>query len=265
MTVDPKERYYINSILRGCAILQRLAEAPEPQKIGDLARRMGLDRSTVYRIALSLEKCRMIEKDEPSRGYHLGPAAYEIGSAFLHRTDLHSVSRPIMLELSQRVGETVHLAVLNGHQAIYLDKIDRPGGLGMISQIGSPVILHCTGVGKVLLAFQAPSIREELLDSIEYTRFTENTITTKAALEAELEEIATRGYGLDRVEHEDQVACVAVPVFNHAAEPVAALSVSGSSKRMLNPGEQPAIIREILAAGRKISIKLGHIPSMKEQ
>lgn len=258
MVADRKNRYHINSILRAASILRCLAESGEAVKTTSLARRLGLDRSTVYRILLTLEEARLVERDEATGVYSVGLGAFEVGSAYLRRTDLHGVARPLMVELSQKVGETVHLAVPSGNQAIYLDKIDRSGGLGMISRVGAPVALHCTGCGKVILAFQPDDIRENLLTSLELSRFTPNTITTKAGLRTELEETIRRGYALDRVEHEDRVACVAVPIFNHAGELLAAISVSGASSRILDPEEQGLILREVVRAGRRISGKLGY-------
>jgi len=260
---DSKERYHINSILRACTVLRRLAQPDQPRRIADLAREMGVDRSTVYRIFLSLEECGFAQKDSKTGEYSLGVGVFEVGSAYLRSLNFPTVARQEMIDLSIRVHETVHLAALSGDQAVYLDKIDSPGGLGLISKVGSRVLLHCTGVGKVLLAYQPPARREILLKTIEYIRFTENTITSAAELQAELEAISGRGYGFDRVEHEDDIACVAGPIFDHHGEILAALSVSGAAHRINYPENQPILIQEVLRTTGRISEKMGYLAARK--
>ncbi|MCP4713052.1 MAG: IclR family transcriptional regulator, partial [Planctomycetes bacterium] len=178
---------------------------------------------------------------------------------YLRTTNLHSAARPIMLDLAARVHQTVHLAVQSGDHAIYLDKIDSPGGLGMISKVGSQIQLHCTGVGKVILAYQPLEQRDRLLNSLELTKYTENTVTDAQSLNARLQEILELGYAFDRVEHEEDVACIAAPIFGYNGEFLAAISISGSSHRILDPKSQSELIEEALKASRSISEKMGYI------
>jgi predicted transcriptional regulator len=108
-----RERYLINSILRACGILKRLSGDRGAFKPSELAGLLHLDRSTAYRILLSLEKCGMVERNDKTGEYSLGLGAFEIGSAYLRRVDLVEVAKPIMADLAQRIQETVHLAVLS--------------------------------------------------------------------------------------------------------------------------------------------------------
>lgn len=262
MSVNP-DRYHINSILRACKIMRRLANQGEPCRISRLAVDLELDRSAVYRILLTLEKCNFVRKDIKTGEYSLGIGAFEIGSAYLRSIDFHTIAREEMIDLSNRVNETVHLATLSGEEAVYLDKIESPDGrgLGMICKAGTRIMLHCSGVGKVLLAFQTPERKRELMNAISYTRFTANTLDTPEKLEAELARIVGRGYGFDSNEHEEHIACVAGPVFDHTGEILAAVSISGAAPKIQDPEIQPMLIREVLATTRRISQKMGYAPN----
>src|SRR4030043_2389419 len=109
-----KDRYLINSIIRASNVLRCLSEEKTHFKISEIAHQLQLDRSTTYRILLSLEKCGFVEKDGKTGEYTLGTAAFEIGNAFLRQMDFVKISKPIMADLALKVQETVHLAVLGG-------------------------------------------------------------------------------------------------------------------------------------------------------
>src|SRR5512136_1812917 len=126
MTGHAQDRYVINSILRASRILKCFLGEKTHYKISELARQLGLDRSTTYRLLLSLEKCGLVEKHEKTGEYSLGMAAFEIGNTYLKQMDFIQASKPIMVELAARVQETVHLAVLSGMEIVYVDKVDSP-------------------------------------------------------------------------------------------------------------------------------------------
>ena len=136
MVSDSKDRYLINSILRASNILRCLSGEKTHLKISELARQLGLDRSTTYRILLSLEKCRLVEKDKKTGEYSLGLAAFEIGNTYLRQMDFIKISKPIMTELALKIQETVHLAVLSDTEIVYVDKVDSPRTVGVMSKIG---------------------------------------------------------------------------------------------------------------------------------
>ena len=127
---NPKEKYLINSILRACNILKCFSGDKTHFRISDLARQLHLDRSTTYRILLSLEKCGLVEKDRKTGEYSLGIAAFEIGNTYLRKTNLIQISKPIMVDLALKVQETVHLAVLSDTEIVYIDKVDSPRASG---------------------------------------------------------------------------------------------------------------------------------------
>ncbi len=263
MKAPPKDRYRINSILRACKILRSFSGENTHFKISDLARQLRLDRSTTYRILLSLEQAGFVQKDEAGT-YSLGLAAFEIGNAYLMQTDLIQVSKPIMTDLASRAQETVHLAVLSDIEIVYVDKVDSPRALGVMSKIGQRGPLHCTALGKTLLAFQPEEEQSRIVQKIRMTPFTSRTITSKQKLIRELKTVKQQGYALDRREIEEDVECIGAPILNHLGNVVAALSVSGPQRKIGTPREKQ-FIQDVVRAAASISGKMGYLNDPKEK
>lgn len=252
-----KDQYLINSILRASRILKTFSTEKRQLKISELARQLGLDRSTTYRILLSLEEAGLVEKDVSTGAYALGLGAFELGNAYLRQTDLIQVARPIMAELAQKVQETVHLAVLSDTEIVYLDKVDSPRTLGVMSKIGQRSPVYCTALGKALLAFRSEEELSRILRKVKLVRMTPRTITSKQKLLDELRQVRKRGYAFDCREIEDDVECIAAPIRNHEAEVIAALSISGPQRKIGTP-QEGEFIRQVVEAGALISSKMGY-------
>ena len=252
-----KERYLINSILRASNILKCFSGDKTHFKITELARQLGLDRSTTYRILLSLEKAGFVERDEKAGTYSLGLGAFEIGNAYLRQKDLIQVSKPVMADLAQKVQETVHLAVLSETEIVYVDKCDSPRSLGVMSKIGQRGPLHCTSLGKTLLAFQPEEEQLRIIQKIKMTAFTSRTITTKQGLVEELKIVKRQGYALDRREIEEDVECIGAPILDHLKNVIAALSISGPQRKIGTPKEKQ-VIQDVVSAAALISSKMGY-------
>jgi DNA-binding IclR family transcriptional regulator len=258
MASNPSERYSINSIIRASHILKCLSGAKTHFKISELARHLSLDRSTTYRILLSLERTGFVEKDEKAGTYSLGLAAFEIGNAYLRQTDLIQVSKPIMADLAQTVQETVHLAVLSDTEIVYVDKVDSPRSLGVMSKIGQRGPVYCTALGKTLLAFQPEDEQSRIIHKIRLTPLTPRTITSKQRLVEELKAIRKQGYSLDHREIEEEVECIGAPIRDHLGNVIAALSISGPQRKIETPQEKH-FISEVVKAAVLISSRLGYV------
>lgn len=262
MNARPQDRYVINSILRAYNVLKCFSGGKTHFKISDLARQLHLDRSTTYRILLSLEKCGLVEKERKTGEFSLGIAAFEIGNTYLRKTDLIRVSKPIMMDLALKVQETVHLAVLSGTEIVYVDKVDSPRAVGMMSKIGQRAPVHCTALGKVLLAFQTEDELSRIIGEIRLKSFTRNTITSKSKLMEELREVGKQGYALDRREHEEGIECIGAPIRDHLGDIIAALSISGPQQKLNTPLEK-RFVKEVKNAASLISSKLGYLESVR--
>ena len=258
MASHPKERYLINSILRASSILKCFSGAKTHFKISELARHLGLDRSTTYRILLSLEQEGLVEKDEKTGTYSLGLAAFEIGNAYLRQMDLIKVSKPMMDDLALKAQETVHLAVLSDTEIVYVDKVDSPRTLGVMSKIGQRGPVYCTALGKTLLAFQPEDEQSKIIQKIRLIPLTPRTITSKQKLVEELGRIRKQGYALDRREIEEEVECIGAPIRNHLGNVIAALSISGPQRKIGTPQEKQ-FIRDVVKAAALVSSKLGYV------
>lgn len=264
MIAQPKDRYLINSILRACKILKSFSGDKAHFKISDLAHQLRLDRSTTYRILLSLERAGFVEKNEEAGTYSLGLAAFEIGNAYLMQTDLIQVSKPVMADLASKVQETVHLAVLSDIEIVYVDKVDSPRTLGVISKLGQRGPLHCTSLGKTLLAFQSEDEQARIIQKIRMNPFTSRTITSKQKLIEELRIVKKQGYALDRREIEEDVECIGAPILDHLGSVIAALSISGPQKKIGTPKEKE-FIHNVVKAAALISSKMGYVKDTQEK
>jgi DNA-binding IclR family transcriptional regulator len=169
-----------------------------------------------------------------------------------------------MTDLASKAQETVHLAVLSDIEIVYVDKVDSPRALGVMSKIGQRGPLHCTALGKTLLALQPEDEQSRIIQEIRMTRFTSRTITSKQKLIQELRTVKEQGYALDRREIEEDVECIGAPILNHLGNVVAALSVSGPQKKIGTPREKQ-FIRDVVRAAASISGKMGYLKEPKKK
>lgn len=175
------------------------------------------------------------------------------------KVGLAPLARPLMESLATEVGEAVHLAVLDPdpgavHNVVVVDRVDSPHVLGVTPQVGFGSSAHCSGVGKVLLAWSPPEVVERLLRTRGLRRFTPNTIVDEGTLLAELARIRERGYAIDNEEMEVGLYCVAAPVRDARGHLVAALSISGPTARLSNRRENLA--RAVMRAAGELSARL---------
>ena len=245
----------VSAATRALAVLERLSRQ---RSIGleDLSREVKLAKPTVYRFLLTLQGlgyARRVEGDQ----WAITLKLFNVGSRALDHLDLHSVALPIAEELSEDLGETVHMGVLEGDSAVYILKIESRYTIRMFSRVGRRIPLYCTAIGKTLLAFLPVKDRESALKGVRLLAFTKKTITTRAALQAELERVREQGYALDDEENEDGIHCIGAPIFDHTGAVVATLSVSWPGFRYLK-SEEAAKVDKIKAAAARISTLLGH-------
>jgi DNA-binding IclR family transcriptional regulator len=253
-----KDRYLINSIIRASNILRCLSGEKTHFKISEIAHQLQLDRSTTYRILLSLEKCGFVEKDKKTGEYSLGVATFETGNTYLRRMDFIQISKPIMADLALEVQETVHLAVLSDTEIVYVDKVDSPRTLGVMSKIGQRAPVYCTALGKVLLAHQPNDELSRIVQQIKLKLFTRNTISSKRKLVEELRKIRKQGYSLDQKEYEQDVECIGAPIRNHLGNTIAAISISGPQRKINTPQEKQ-FIGHVVKAAASVSSKMGYM------
>ncbi|MCP2330716.1 IclR family transcriptional regulator [Actinoalloteichus caeruleus] len=211
------------SLARALSILIDLGE--REQSLDDLAERLGVHKTTVLRLLRTLESERFVFRDDAHR-YHLGSRLFALSSLALEQREVRNIASPHLAELNQRTGQTVHLAVYEAGEVIYVDKYDSRHPVRMYSRIGLRAPLNCAAVSKVLLADMPPAKRRGVVDGIDFVRFTDQTITDAPTLLAELDRVADQGYAVDQAEHESFINCVGAPVRDASGRVAAAVSVS---------------------------------------
>ncbi|PRY37747.1 IclR family transcriptional regulator [Geodermatophilus tzadiensis] len=217
----------VQSLERAFVLLELMADAGGEVAISRLAADSGLPVSTIHRLVRTLVG-RGYVRQMPSRRYVLGPRLIHLGECS-SRT-LATWAQPHLTRLVDAIGETANLAMLDGDRVVYAAQVPSRHSMRMFTEVGRRVHLHCTGVGKVLLAQLAPEQARRLLDSAGMPLRTERTVTDPDRLLAELPGIAEQGYAVDDGEQEAGVRCVAVPVPGGWA--AGAISVSGPAGRL---------------------------------
>lgn len=248
------------TVSRAFKILEILSFTPW-QGVSELARSLSCQKSTVFRLLNTLKNEGFVIQDTETEKYSLSLKLFSLGANTVNNLDVIQAARPVITRLSQASTETIHLCTVDNDQIVYLQKIESLHSLqvNMMSRIGQSTPFYCTGVGKVLLAYQPEEKIQGYLHNTVFTCYTDHTITEKDALLAELEAIREKGYACDNEEHELGVRCVAAPIFNQAGTIIAALSVSGPTVRICD--EKMAEIRElVLLAARDISTQMGYFP-----
>ncbi|MFP4067382.1 MAG: IclR family transcriptional regulator [Spirochaetaceae bacterium] len=197
----------------------------------DLARQLDLNRSTVHRMLHTLQLLGYVAR-HPDGYYRLTFRLFEIGNSVLHTYNLVDTARRSLLQLSHDTGFTVNHAVLYEDETLYIDKATPPSYLQLDRSIGESEPLHCTSLGKTLMAHQPARERERLLRSIELPAFTPYTITDREELARELERVRDLGYAVDDQELALELRCVAAPVLRPDGSLVSAVSVSAPTDKL---------------------------------
>jgi IclR family KDG regulon transcriptional repressor len=214
---------------RALQILDFVGE--KPRRIGEIAEFLDVHHSTALRFLHTLRKHGFVH-ELPDHRYRLGATMFRLGFQALDGIELRSVARPYMERLSATTGETVHLGSLEDGDVVYIDKVESDHRVRMVSRIGAIATIHCTGVSKGILAFLPEAERRQLLEVHELTRFTDRTLTTVDALEADLTLSRERGYAVDNEENEPGIHCVSAPIFSGEGEVVGAMSVTAPVNRI---------------------------------
>lgn len=249
----------VQSVRRALSVLEAVAIATQDRDdtgIVSISRRCALPVSTTHRLLATLIDAGFATQDPDSGQYRVGLHAFEVGNAFLDHTDLRPVARPYLRDLAELTGETVNLAIRDGHDAVYIDQMESVQILKMFARPGARAPLACTGVGKVLLSGLTPVAAERILTDQPLPHRTPRSVTEPAEMMRMLAAIRIDGHALDDEEVELGVRCVAAPIVDHRGDVRAAISVSGPTLR-ISDGRIPELIRQVRGTAAAISAALG--------
>jgi DNA-binding IclR family transcriptional regulator len=250
--------YKLQALDRAFAVLDLLAASNTPLGLAEIAEALGLHKSTAHRFLMVLERHRMVERAQAGK-FRLGLRLCDLGGRAIEQFDLRERAQLHLKTLVAEVEETAHLCVMEKTHMVYIDKQEPERSIRMISRVGASSPIHCTAVGKAILATMPRSRVEALLPELRLERFTRRTMTSREALLKELERTSRRGYAVDDEEREEGVRCAGVAILDGRGEAVAAVSISGPSFRVTMQ-KIPHIADRLMTCVKGIQQDLGYTP-----
>jgi DNA-binding IclR family transcriptional regulator len=249
--------YRVQVLDRALAVLEVLANSSSECGLAELCTALSLHKSTVHRLMMVLQQHRLVDKNPETGRYRLGLRLFEFGSKAIAVLDLRGHARPHLDRLQRELGETVFFCILDEGQVLYLEKVESQQSVRTACMVGSRAPAYCTAVGKAMLAELPEAEVSDIVRRWGLKAITANTITTAAALKAELRAVRSRGYAIDNEEKEQGLRCVSAPVRGHSGKMFAALSVSGPAFRVTRE-RVPEIAKAVMRVANDLSAELGY-------
>ena len=253
--IAPKATHPIQSLDRGLMILEIVGRARRPMSVAELTPLLGIDRSSVFRLANTL-RLRGFLAQLPSKEYVLGSAVWRLANRFQWSRGLTQIAREQVAALAAKTGETTHLVVQEGRQAVFVDQELTAQPIGVSGSSGRCEPLHCTAVGKALIADCDEQALAELFGDTPLVVPARRSLRTLAELAKECQRIRKRGYSMDNEEFHEGVRCLAAPIRDGSGRIVAAIGVSAPIGR-LPESRCNKVAQEVKRAAAQISAKLG--------
>jgi DNA-binding IclR family transcriptional regulator len=258
--IDPNKSA---TALRALKVLEALAHSRDALSAAEVAGIIGVERTTAYRMLMTLIEAGYVVRDQRTRAYRLGYKVLTLSRAMLSGNEKTEFVAACLRKISARTGEAAHYSVLERDCAVL---VQRAMGTQLVTidfQIGDRAPLHCTSIGKVLLAYQdSAAIEAAIVRGLP--RFARNTITDPTRLRAELRKVRVQRYAYDDMEFADDMRCVAVPVIEKDGRVTSGISLSGPTSRYSRQK-----LRELrdcaLAAARELSLNLGGVLSDRDE
>jgi DNA-binding IclR family transcriptional regulator len=222
----------IRSVTKAIRLLDMLGDGNGVYGVSELARLVDMDKSSVSRMLRTLEQAGYVEQDPVTQRYSLGLNIGVLGHKALRRMDLRTASRPLLERLAETTGECAHIAILADRRAFYIDQAAPERGVGVDAPIGTLAPLHCTALGKILLAYQPEPVREEIMKAMSYELYTRRTMGGAEALREHLARVRAQAVAFDDEEYSVGVRCMASPIFRYDNSVCGAIGVSGPSPRI---------------------------------
>ncbi len=254
----PKSSSRLSSVANSIRLLKAFTDDEYELGVSSLAKRLGLAKSTVHRLASTLIKDDMLEQDKETGKYRLGLALFELGARVRRKMNVFNEAQLALKDLAEKTEETAHLTVLDHASVLFLYKFESRQAIRMKSVLGARVPAHCSADGKAMLAY----LGNEAIESIAadgLAALTTKTITDVSQLIADLAQVRARGYAIDDEETEIGLRAIAAPIRDHNGDVVAAISIAGPIQRMTKKVVL-AHAPKVVAAAEAISARLGHSP-----
>lgn len=249
----------VPALERGLALLELLATSKSGLTLPELTRRLELPKSSTHCLLVTLERLGYLRRNEKTGRYLFGLKLFSLANLALSGLDLREQAAPYLRALMERTRFTVHMAILEQGEAVLVEKVEAPGLLKLASWVGKRMEVHCTGLGKALLAHLPEAELDRLIREHGLPRYNENTIRSARRLKENLTLARQQGYTLDDEEEELGFRCLGAPLRDHTGSVVAAISVAGTTAQ-ITPENLPALAREVKKTAAAISLALGFHP-----
>lgn len=245
----------IQSVDRALSILEIIADTEDGLTLAQISQRIGLPKSTVHGLVSTLRDHKFVRQAEDDGRYQMGIQLFEMGTKLARSWDVRDAAKPAMRWLSQEFGETVHLGCEDNGEVLYLDKIAADSLINIVSDIGVRLPMHCSGIGKALLAHKSESEIKRHIANLGLAPLTSRTITDPDTMMKELEKVRLQGFALDDGEIMEGLRCVGAPVYDTDGLVRYAISVSGQVKDIYGKRLERLIV-ETQRAAREITYAL---------
>jgi DNA-binding IclR family transcriptional regulator len=243
------------AVERALNILEAAANRREGLTNSEISHKLGIPKSSASYILRTLDRRGYLRRDAETGRYRLGLKILSLGGDARANLDLAEVALPFMQALQERIHLTIHLAVLDQGEAVYIEKVEAPGFFKVNTWVGRRMFLHSTSVGKCLLAWLPKTEVETLLRQQGMKKRTPKTISSVPKLLADLEHVREQGHAIDDEENSLGARCLGAPIFDSTGNVTAALGVSGTLTQM-DEANLPRIIDALKEAARRISRQL---------
>ena len=250
------------AVERALAMLEAVALESEGLSNAEISRKLQIPKSSASYILRTLEAQSYLTRDAQSGKYRVGLKILSLSRGALSGLDVRGVALPSMRHLTHQTGLTCHLAILDGPDAVYVEKVEPEGFIRMDTWVGRRMRVHATSVGKALVAHITQDRLEEILSKSGMEKRTSRTITTLPRLLKELEKVRLQGYAVDDEENNLGARCVGAPVFNDRGVIEAGLGLSGTTQQV-SPHTMPRILEALKDAARHISMGMGYRPAQR--
>ena len=249
----------LSSVANSIRLLTSFSGEEDELGITTLAMRLRLAKSTVHRLATTLTSAGFLEQNAETGKYRLGVALFELGALVRRRMDVANEARPKLRELLEKTGETVQLGIVDQFSVLYVYEMESRHAIRMAAAVGGRAPLHCTAVGKVLLAFQPAEYVKQVVER-GLTANTTRTLTRREAVLEMLDEVRQREYSIDDEESETGLRAIAAPVRNHSGAVIAALGVAAPVQRM-SKKTMHTCVPSVIDTANAVSARLGYLAS----
>jgi IclR family transcriptional regulator, KDG regulon repressor len=256
-TTGLSARYRIHVIDRAAQILDCFGFEHQELSVSEIGAKTNLHRSTAHRILMALEYNDLIQQNPENGKYRLGIKLFRLGHQAVSHLNLREICRPFLTRIMNETKETVHLAVLDEDQVLYLDKVEGPHALRMPSRVGRRIPTYCTSLGKAMLSCLDDQQVKNIFRNQVLRPYTANTLKTASQLLYDLRMIRKRGYSIDNEEIEIGLRCVGAPIKDYTGAMVGAISAAAPSAR-LSGQKIHTVGRLVVTTAEEISEKLGY-------